>query len=89
MTTWLVYFCVALAVFLLLARIPGMDHIFRMVFGLFGKLLEAVTAHTFLWIGYIIRTLFRAHLDVGRHLFTKEEDYDIELFIKNKERGKP
>lgn len=84
MATWTFYLAGGVLIFLILARIPGFSTLMLPIVIMAGKLLGDVMSGALSWSTYLVRIVWRAHMDVLNHLAHDEEHFDLQLRLKRK-----
>lgn len=86
MTTYLFYAVIVLAVVLLIAKVPGLQLLFLPVVWVIAESGKGVITFILYWLLYVVKLILRSHKDFVMHFFADEEEYDVELLIKRRER---
>jgi len=76
--------CIALGL-VVLAKIPGLEHIVKPVIDLVFTAIKVVAANGSYWVVWLVKLLVASHLDLLRHLLLSAESIDPTLSVRDKE----
>ncbi len=86
MTTVLLYLGLAALAFALFSRTSLFESLIKPFLAIFEKFVEIVFISFFGWWLWMIKAIWRSHVEFFTHLFSDESEYDLELMMKEKAR---
>lgn len=76
--------CIALGL-VVLAKIPGLEHVVKPVIDLLFTAIKVICANGSYWVVWLVKLLISSHLDLLRHLLLSAESIDPTLSVRDKE----
>lgn len=86
MTTYVFWAVCAIAVMLLVGRIPGLQFALSPVLWAVGETGKGVFAFVGYWLLFAFKGILRAHRELIVHLMSDESEYDIQIAMRKRER---
>lgn len=81
------YIAIAVGIILLLSIIPGVKIFVQPLLMLAVATIAYVGKVGIDWVVYFFKSLFNAHLTIGRHLMMSRRTFDPSISVKEAERG--
>ncbi|KWU17877.1 hypothetical protein [Burkholderia cenocepacia] len=76
--------CIALGL-VVLAKIPGLEHIVKPIIDLVFTGIKVLCANGSYWVVWLVKLLISSHLDLARHLLLSAESIDPTIAVRDKE----
>lgn len=77
----------ALLVLVVLAKIPGLEHLVKPVIDLVFSLIKVICENFWSWVIWLFKLLWSSHAELLQHLVLSAESIDPSVAIKEKAEG--
>ena len=77
----------ALLVLVVLAKIPGLEHLVKPLIDILFSLLKVVGENMTNWFVVLFKLLWQSHMELFQHLIFKAESLDATIAMREKENG--
>ena len=69
-----------------MAKIPGLEHMVRPVIDLLFTMLKLFFANAYSWSIWLFKTLWRSHIEILKHLVLKDESIDPLAIVRKNQQ---
>jgi hypothetical protein len=77
----------AILLLVVLAKIPGLEHLVKPLIDLLFSLLKVIAENMTNWFVVLFKLLWQSHMELMAHLVFKAESLDATVAMREKENG--